>query len=70
MLIKPDGIKDIWTELELCERFNLPANVKTGQSRVVGNWIKRGMPHTVIGRRRYFSEPDIVEFLFKGRGEE
>lgn len=59
-------LETIWTEAELADKFGLPVS-KTGKCTTVGNWSRGGLKAIRIGKRRYYCEDDVVEFLLKQR---
>lgn len=51
-----------WTEAQLCDKFELKIH-DGGRSPVISSWIRRGLKYALIGRRRYFFETYVDEFL-------
>ena len=51
-----------WTEAQLCGKFELKIH-EAGRSPIISSWIRRGLKYALIGRRRYFFEGYVDEFL-------
>jgi hypothetical protein len=51
-----------WTEGQLCFKFGLKVH-DGGRSPVISSWIRRGLKYALIGRRRFFFETYVDDFL-------
>ncbi len=51
-----------WTEAQLCAKFDLTVH-DGGRSPVISSWIRRGLKYALIGRRRFFFETYVDDFL-------
>lgn len=69
MEIRPQNIKEVWTEKELAERLGLPINPATGRSKILGNWVRGGLKCAEKSGRRFYSEADIINYLCQSRDE-
>lgn len=60
---RPPSLDNVWTERDLCEKFDLPIGTK-GHSRAVSSWIKGGLKYVEKADRRFFFEEDVIDYLW------
>ena len=62
--MKVERIEQIWTEKDLAAHFGVRFKEETGKSRTIGAWVSKGLRVGArLSGRRYFFEPDVVEFF-------
>lgn len=61
---KPNTLKEVWSEKDLCAHLNLPEVEGDKHSRQLSSWIRGGLKYAEKSGRRYFFEQDVIDYLW------
>lgn len=60
---RPKTLQDILPEAVIIKEFCLQAT-KSGRSRVVSSWVRKGLKYFRLSGARYFLKDDLLDFLW------